>query len=234
MANDRVQQSISMCIKPNKRKVYMKRISVLISIVTLATGIASAQNLLLNGDFNSPNSTAAPDSWSTWSYGGGWANHQNNTSGPLDGVDGSFYMATGGGGSAGGGVYQTVAGTAGLTYQLTVDSGAQAWWLPYGEMRIFFLDASSTQLAEFVKPTVDPAVYGQNYDIAHPWSSYSLTEVAPINTAFIKVEFAEPNGTGTVWFDNASLTVVPEPSTLAMLAVGGMGMLGWRRISRRG
>lgn len=213
----------------------MKKISILISIVTFAAGIASAQNLLLNGDFNSPNSTAAPDAWTLWSYGGGWANHQNNTSGPLDGVDGSYYMADGGGSSAGGGEYQTVAGTAGLTYQLTVDSGAQAWWLPYGEMRIFFLDAASTQLAESVQPTVDPAVYGQNYDIAHPWSSYSLAAVAPINTAFVKIEFAEPNGTGTVWFDNAVLTVVPEPSVLAMLAAGSMGILGfgWRRNFRR-
>ncbi len=207
----------------------MKTISILISIVALATGIASAQNLLLNGDFNSPNSITTPDDWTLWSYGGGWANHQNNTSGPLDGVDGSYYMADGGGSGAGGGEYQTVAGTAGLTYQLTVDSGAQAWWLPYGEMRIFFLDASSTQLAESFQSTVDPAAYGQNYDIAHPWSSYSLTAVAPINTAFVKVEFAEPNGTGTVWFDNAVLTTVPEPSSLAMMAAGSLGLLGWRR-----
>ena len=207
----------------------MKTISILISIVALATGIASAQNLLLNGNFNSPNSITTPDDWTLWSYGGGWANHQNNTSGPLDGVDGSYYMADGGGSGAGGGEYQTVAGTAGLTYQLTVDSGAQAWWLPYGEMRIFFLDASSTQLAESFQSTVDPAAYGQNYDIAHPWSSYSLTAVAPINTAFVKVEFAEPNGTGTVWFDNAVLTTVPEPSSLAMMAAGSLGLLGWRR-----
>ncbi len=211
----------------------MKKISILISVVTLAAGIASAQNLLLNGDFNSPNSITTPDNWTLWSYGGGWANHQNNTSGPQDGVDGSFYMADGGGSGAGGGEYQIVAGTAGLSYQLTVDSGAQAWWLPYGEMRIFFLDASSTQLAESFQATVDPAVYGQNYDIAHPWSSYSLTAVAPVNTAFVKVEFAEPNGTGTVWFDNAVLTTVPEPATSALLAAGSLGLLGWRRMFRR-
>ena len=211
----------------------MKTTIALISGICLAVNLANAQNLLLNGDFNSPNGVAAPDDWNLWTYGGGWANHQDNTSGPLDGVDGSYYMADGGSSSAGGGENQTVAGTAGLTYQLTVYSGAQAWWLPYGEMRIFFLDAGNNQLSESVQPTVDPAVYGENYDIAHPWSSYTLTAQAPAATAFVEVEFAEPNGTGTVWFDNAVLTVVPEPSSLAMLATGSVALLGFRRSFRR-
>jgi hypothetical protein len=142
-------------------------------------------------------------------------------------------MADGGSSSAGGGEYQIVPGAAGSTYQLTVQSGAQAWWLPYGEMRIFFLDSGDNQLSESFQSTVDPAVYGENYDIAHPWSQYSLTAVAPSGTAFVKVEFAEPNGTGTVWFDNAVLTVVPEPSTVAMLALGGVALLGRRRFFRQ-
>jgi len=212
----------------------MKATIVLISVACLAINLADAQNLLLNGDFNSPNSSAAPDDWTLWTYGGGWANHQNSTDGTdLDGVDGTFYMADGGGSGAGAGEYQIVPGTAGSTYQLTVQSGAQAWWLPYGEMRIIFLDSGDSQLSESIQSTVDPAVYGQNYDIAHPWSQYSLTAVAPSDTAFVKVEFAEPNGTGTVWFDNAVLTVVPEPSTVGILAVGGVAMLGRRRFFRQ-
>jgi hypothetical protein len=71
-------------------------------------------------------------------------------------------------------------------------------------------------------------VYGQNYDAPHPWSNYALTAVAPANTTQVKVEFAEPNGTGTVWFDNAVLTVVPEPSTLALVAGSLVSLLGYR------
>jgi|ERR1017187_9219 hypothetical protein len=201
--------------------------AVCLATIGLTASLAHA-NLLVNGDFNNPNSVVAPTDWSLWSYGGGWANHQNNTSGPLDGVDGSYYMADGGGSSAGGGENQTVPATAGSTYQLTVDSGAQAWWLPYGEMRMFFLDSGNNQLSESFQPTVDPAVYGQNYDIAHPWSSYTLTAVAPANTTQVKVEFAEPNGTGSVWFDNAVLTVVPEPSVLALVVGGLLPLLGYR------
>ena len=207
-----------------------KRFVLCLATIGLMANLANAQNLLLNGDFNNPNSVAAAANWSTWSYGGGWANHQNNTSGPLDGVDGTYYMADGGGSSAGGGEFQTVSGTAGTTYTLAVDSGAQAWWLPYGEMRMFFLDAGNNQLSGSFKPTVDPVVYGQNFDIAHPWSHYTLTATAPANTTQIKVEFAEPNGTGSVWFDNAVLTAVPEPSTLALV---GFSLLATVLIRRR-
>jgi hypothetical protein len=43
------------------------------------------------------------------------------------------------------------------------------------------------------------------------------------------------NGTtgAQIVIDNIELTMVPEPSTLAMLAVGSVGIFGWRRISRR-
>jgi hypothetical protein len=212
----------------------MKRIALLLSAVCLTATLTNA-NLLSNGNFNDPNSTAAPTDWLTWSYNGGWANHQDNTDGTIDGVDGTFYMACGGFDSAGGGVYQIVPGTAGLAYTLTVDSGAQAWWLPYGEMRIFFLDSGDNQLDQSIMPTVDPAVYGQNYDIPHPWMNYTLTAVAPANTAQVKVEFAEPNGTGTVWFDNAVLTAVPEPSAVGLVASGLALLLGsqLRRRTRR-
>jgi hypothetical protein len=206
-----------------------KRLSVLVATLCLAAGLAEAQNLLINGDFNDPNTADSPTAWNLWTYGGGWANHQNDAYS----FDGSYYMADGGSSGAGGGEYQIVPATAGGTYTLTVESGAQAWWLPYGEMRVFFMDSNTNQLVEDFRSTVDPAVYGQNYDIAHPWTNYTLVATAPVNTAFVKVEFAEPNGTGTVWFDNAVLTVIPEPSTVA-LVIGSVAVLGgWVRRGHR-
>jgi hypothetical protein len=209
----------------------MKTSLILLSAVCLVGMGAQAQNLLLNGDFNSPESGAVPDNWSTWSYGNGtdsgWANHENNAGVTLDG---SYYMVDGGFANCGGGEYQLLAGTENVTYRLDVDSGADAWWLPYGEMRLFFLDASDVQLALNVQPTVDPAVYGQNYDIAHPWAHYSLTAVAPAGTTQIKVEFAS-TGSGSVWFENAVLTVVPEPGVLALAGLGLALLLGRSRRS---
>jgi hypothetical protein len=219
----------------------MRRIVVLLSTVCLAAGAANAQNLLLNGDFNSPASGAWPDNWSQWSWGTGWANHENNA-----GVsyDSSYYLVAGasGGSGGGGGFFQTVSATAGTEYNLTVLSGADAWWLPTGTMTMFFLDSSAVQLGTATRNTVDPAVYGplwpvtpENpngaYDKPHPWESYSLTATAPAGTTDVKVEFSANWATGSIWFENASLTVVPEPGTVALLALGSALLLGYR--SRR-
>jgi hypothetical protein len=187
-----------------------KLVVVLLAVCAMA-GIASA-NLLSNGNFNLPDSSAAPESWNIWTYGGGWANHQNDASS----YDSTWYMAVGGSSSAGAGLYQVVAGTAGVTYTLTVDGGAQAWWKPKGEMKIFFLDASDAVLDTQVAVTADP----QGYDILVPWHNVSLTAVAPVGTTQVKVEFACASGEGTVWFDNAVL--IPEPATLAVLGLGGL------------
>ena len=197
---------------------------ICLAAIGLTASLTNAQNLLSNGDFNNPNSTTAPTVWSLWTYGGGWANHQNNTAGPLDGVDGSYYMACGGAGSAGGGVYQIVAGTAGFTYTLSVDAGAQNWWRPQGEMRLFFLDSLDNVLSSTNPIIVWPATY----DTGKPWANYTMSALAPTGTTQVKVEFAmNGNEGGTVWFDNAVLTAVPEPSTV-MLVVVGLAILGSR------
>jgi hypothetical protein len=39
--------------------------------------------------------------------------------------------------------------------------------------------------------------------------------------------------TGTVWWDDASFSVIPEPSTYGMLGMGIAGMVGWFGLRRR-
>lgn len=214
----------------------MKSILLPALFVCFSACLANGQNLLLNGDFNTPDTVistnasdgtlyaGAPDDWTPWSYGGGWANHQNNT----NSFDGSFYMGVGGSneGSSGGGVYQMLSAAPGLTYELAVESSVQAWWWPSGEMRIFFLDSGGTQLSESVS-NVTTGITAN--DTGLPWAEYSLLATAPAGTSQIKVEFASQSGTGTVFFDDATLTVVPEPSVWAMLAIGSLALIGCRR-----
>ena len=139
----------------------MKKIAGVLSVVCLAEGIVSGQNLLPNGDFNTPASNAWPDNWTGWSWGTGWANHENNAGVTYDGshylVAGAFSLWSGGGG-----FYQILPGTAGLTYQLSVLSGADAWWLPYGEMRLSFFDLSNNQLGATVVQSTLPPDYGNH------------------------------------------------------------------------
>jgi len=211
-----------------ERKISMRKILVLLSAVCLAVGAANAQNLLLNGDFNTPASGAWPDNWSGWSWGNGWANHENNLT---VSYDTSYYVVGGAAGNGGGGFFQTVAATAGMEYNLNVLSGADAWWLPTGTMSMIWLDSGGAEISNNTRNTVDPAVYGNNYDIPHPWAAYSLTATAPAGTTQVKVEFAGNNATGSLWFENAYLSVIPEPGTAALLALGSVLLIGYR--SRR-
>lgn len=219
----------------------MKKIIAVMSVAVLAAGVATAQNLLLNGDFNDPASTAAPTGWSTWNDGSGWENHEILTTTLIGGAGGNLYTNTGNydgtyqmtlGNSSGSnweGVYQVVAGTAGLTYTLSVDAGAQAWWWPNGYANIDFLD-STNGLLEQAQIVTTTSISG--YDVGVPYQNFTKSAIAPAGTTQVKVELEEHGG-GSAWFDNAMLTAsVPEPTTLALLVFGGMGLFGFRRSLR--
>jgi hypothetical protein len=208
----------------------MKTYLALLSAMALTTGVASSQNLLLNGDFNSPESSGAPDNWTTWSFGGGWANHEILTPAPSvqGNYDGSYQMSIGGFADAGGGVYQTVAALPGLTYSLSVDAGAQNWWLPSGEIRLFFLDDGNVQLGSTVIMTTDGIHDPDVYDTGVSYQPWSFTALSPLGTTQAKVEFAGFGG-GTTWFDNASLTIVPEPGTASVLLMASVVWFSSRR-----
>jgi hypothetical protein len=212
----------------------MRKLAILLSALCLTAGIVNGENLLLNGDFNSPASGSSPDNWSAWSWSNpgqsGWANHENN---PSVSYDGSYYVVAGANSGGGGGFFQTVPATAGTVYKLDVLSGADAWWLPTGTMTMFFLDSSAVQLGTATRNTVDPAVYGGTYDSPHPWAAYSLEATAPVGTTQLKVEFAANWATGSIWFENASLSVVPEPGTLTLAAAGAALLWARSRRSRR-
>jgi hypothetical protein len=214
----------------------MKKLALLVAAVCMAASVANAQNLLSNGDFNLPGDGSTATGWTAWFWNAGWANTE--ISSPLPGNDGwgspppdTWHIAAGAPGDGGGGVYQIVPATAGLSYELSVWSGADDWWLPTGTMSMIWLNDLEEIKGDATRTTVDPAVYGENYDIAHPWELYSLTATAPPGTTQVKVEFAANNATGSVGFDLASLTVVPEPGYLPLLALGSALLLGCR--SRR-
>jgi len=196
-----------------------RKFSICIVLVLAALLCTSANAVgLSNGNFNDPPSGAWPTSWSGWNWGAGFANHETKP-----GSDGYCIVVGNGWQNGGGGFYQTVPGIGGTNYTLTVDSAADAWWLPTGVMQMIWQDSLGAELGRAARNTVDPAVYGGTYDTPHPWANYVLTATAPVGTTQVKVEFMSnmPAGTGgAVWFENAVLT--PEPATLAILGLGGL------------
>jgi hypothetical protein len=222
--------------------------TIALSAIFAMTGIASA-NLLINGDFESSialtDTNGAPTGlfesadWEQWGWNNGVSYITVDTwkdwsfVSPTNGGNGTKLLNTGNAWyDGGGGAFQTVAATAGQEYQLTVDSGAVDWWLPTGQMELIWLDSTNGLIGANSRYTVDPAVYGDNYDIAHPMENYSLTAVAPVGAEFVKVEFSSrmPGGIGgSITFDNANLEVVPEPATLGLLGLAGGALLIIRR-----
>lgn len=233
----------------------------LVAVVILgAASQVGAQNLLVNGDFNS-----GLTGWGTWTVGG-WVNAEvpgklagttptswpsgpgtwsggagTNSAGTGPLYDGSLQLTLGQGG-AGSGSYanQTVAGGENLQYTLTVQGGADSWWLPYGEARLFFLDASDNLLASSVVRTTDSihseynGGIGDFYDAGVPYQSWINVAISPLGTTQVRVELCNPVGNGSTWFDNAVLTVqaVPEPSALALGGVGLAILMTSRRFRR--
>jgi hypothetical protein len=172
--------------------------------LTASLLLSPAVSWLTNGNFNSPASIATPTAWTTWTFGGGYANHEVITpaASVLGDYDGTYQMTCGAGNtSGGGGIYQIVPAGAGLVYSLSVESGAQNWWWPYGEARLFFLDANSNPLATNV---IIVTTGINNDDVGKPYQPYQLSAVAPAGAGLAKVEFAGYGG-GSVWFDNAVL-----------------------------
>ncbi len=180
-------------------------------LIAQTRSITNFVNRLTNGGF-----TVAMDGWTKWTTNGGWANREipgklqptNSNYWPAGvGVyDGTPQLTCGGGSGASGGAYQIVPAVAGSQYTLALQAGAENWWLPTGEIRLFFLDAANQQLALTTVKTTDSIHNPDRYDVGVPYQNWSLTATAPAGTTKAKVELTNPVGTGSAWFDNVSLT----------------------------
>jgi hypothetical protein len=120
-----------------------------------------------------------------------------------------------------------------LTYTLSVDAGAQNWWLPTGQIRLFFLDSGNNQLGATQINSTDGIHSPDQYETGVAYQTWNLNALAPAGTTQAKVEFAGYGG-GSAWFDNAILTVqaVPEPGSMAIMATG-FGLLFALQVHRR-
>ena len=122
-------------------------------------------------------------------------------------------------------MYQEVAATAGLNYQLSADSLIDAWRLSCSYLKLEFLDAGGVVLASAESPHVDPG----GYDVGTTLTRYVLTQTAPAGVVDVRASLGGYGEGGTVRYDNASLEVVPEPATLGLLGLSGLALWIVRR-----
>ncbi len=208
----------------------MKRLIIL--FVLLAFAVSAQANILTNGGFELDTNIDAfywADDWNAWNWAGGWSGWVNNN--PLsDGFsapsaftayeDDAYGYAGGWGGNSAGITFDFTSPVVGQEYIASVMYSTEDW-------------GGDNQAALRVKWWGDYGEVSNVYtiiDAAGPMSTWELFSVnvgaVPFGTTGGQFELEAGNNVaddgGTVLFDNASLSVVPEPMTIGLLGLGGL------------
>jgi hypothetical protein len=200
----------------------------LVAVLTVTVSQASA-NLLANPGFESPITMDGPPFVGSWEgFQGGGASAANGSSMPRSGameVDLSLTTI-----NTFAGVFQDVPVTA--LSPVTFSGWHKAATSPLNlgtEIRIEWQDA--TDAHEVGRTTNLTPVATADY------TQFVLATSAPATAAFARVVYAiqsfstAPLGSGGVFIDDFSVTV-PEPTSVCLLGLGALGLIGFARIRR--
>ncbi len=204
----------------------MKNTLITLASITALAASADAQNLLTNGSFEA-DSLSSSRTFVVHTAGAGTLSGWTVTTGNVDVNTGYHPLATDGNnvldlsGTAVGGISQTIATTAGNTYSLTFDYGSNVEY-PI-DTALLNVTGASSLISETLAPTTSP------------FRSYSNSFVANSATTTIDFSSLSTNNTGFggVFLDNVSVSLtseaVPEPSSIALLGLGTLGLLARRK-----
>jgi len=188
-------------------------------------------NLITNGDFETDGAAPNGSNATGWTKSGAYGLYDGSgNGGPYAGL--RDYVP-GNGTNTTVGAYQTLTGPLVGGTQYTLSFYANPWVAQGRAQNVrvgqynggsYDSDASYGPLPLSVidTPTVD----------AWEFRSYTFTAVGGENTVYFGTA---PGATGNQGcdIDNVSLTVIPEPSTIALSALGLLGLLAWGRRRRR-
>jgi hypothetical protein len=125
--------------------------------------------------------------------------------------------------------YQIVSGvTPGVEYEFDVsymtDTGFSGTFHPNVALEIGFLDSSLTEIGTVEDPTPNDASFSYAIPSQNTWYRGSVFGTAPVGASYgmVFVLFMDNGQTTTenVYFDNASLSIVPEPCGFALIGLG--------------
>jgi limonene-1,2-epoxide hydrolase len=192
-------------------------------------------NLLSNPSFESPQIAGEAGGAGT-----GWGSYnavftENTGAGgtlfnpALPAHDGDQVIKTFGGGS---GVFQDVAVTPGEIY--TASAWAQSWsgdaatTGELGQLLVIYRDATDSN--NILTTQADNIIVGPVTN--NTWFEGVISNPVPAGVGFIRFQLNTMSpGAGSIFYDDASLTVAPapEPASLGLLAVGGLAALRRKR-----
>jgi hypothetical protein len=213
----------------------IKKILAAAAFGVVAMGAQASTNLLTDGDFESTGQSFAA---SSYCYAGnvpapqcnapsyainGWSGNNavylQSNSGPWGDPSSQAHAGIDLGGvvagiQSGGSLVSAFTFTAGDAYTLSwSDAGRNNW----GGDQTYTVSAGDTSIGSFTT-------------LGNGWSTHSFTFVATGADALVFQGLATNDSTSFI--DNVSVTAVPEPAALLMMAVGTLGLLAWRRRAR--